>query len=291
MMRANALPGGGTDTMTETLFHADVDGLMAAVPDGAKLAIAKPDCGAAMAATRALIRRGARNLHLVTVPVSGLQADLLIGAGCVAVLETSGVSLGEFGPAPCFTRAVTGGRIVLRDATCPAIYAGIKAGEKGIPFMPLRGLIGSDLARHRAEFKLIDNPFAAGDPIMAIAAINPDIALIHAPFADRQGNVWIGRDRALMAMAHAARRTLVTVEAIRDGDLTADETLAPATLSSLYVTAIARAEKGAWPLGLPGHYADDEAHLSDYVRLAKTEDGFQDYLRRFVLTPERAAAE
>ena len=277
--------------MSQSMFRADVDSLMAAVPNGAKLAIAKPDCGAAMAATRALIRRGVRELHLITVPVSGLQADLLIGAGCVGTLETSGVSLGELGPAPCFTRAVTGGRIALRDATCPAIYAGIQAGEKGIPFMPLRGLIGSDVARHRAEFKVIDNPFAGGDPIMAIAAINPDIALIHAPFADRRGNVWIGRDRALMAMAHAARRTLVTVEAIRDDDLLADDALAPATLSSLYVTAIARAEKGAWPLGLPGRYADDEAHLSEYVRLAKTEEGFQDYLRRFVLAPERAAAE
>ncbi len=58
-----------------------------------------------MAATRALIRRGVRGLHLVCVPTSGLQADLLIGAGCVAALETSAVTLGKFGAAPRFTAA------------------------------------------------------------------------------------------------------------------------------------------------------------------------------------------
>ena len=77
--------------------------LAARVPDGTKLAVPRDITGPAMAATRALIRRGVRNLHLVCVPTSGLQADLLIGAGCVATLETSAVTLGEFGPAPRFT--------------------------------------------------------------------------------------------------------------------------------------------------------------------------------------------
>ncbi len=63
--------------------------LAARVPDGAKLAVPRDITGPAMAATRALIRRGVRGLHLVCVPTSGLQADLLIGAGCVAALETS----------------------------------------------------------------------------------------------------------------------------------------------------------------------------------------------------------
>ena len=64
--------------------------------------------GVPMAATRALIRRGVKRLHLVALPTSSLQADLLIGAGCVETLETSAVSLGEFGPAPRFTAAITG---------------------------------------------------------------------------------------------------------------------------------------------------------------------------------------
>ena len=88
-----------------------------------------------------------------------MQADLLIGAGCVETLETSAVSLGEFGPAPRFTAAILAGTIRMRDATCPALHAQFQAAEKGVPFMPLRGLIGSDVLAHRPDWKIIDNPF------------------------------------------------------------------------------------------------------------------------------------
>ncbi len=107
-----------------------------------------------MAATRALIRRGVKRLHLVALPTSSLQADLLIGAGCVETIETSAVSLGEFGPAPRFTAAVMAGTIRIKDATCPALHAAFQAAEKGVPFMPLRGLIGSDVLAHRPDWKV-----------------------------------------------------------------------------------------------------------------------------------------
>src|SRR6202008_4285792 len=144
-------------------------------------------------------------------PTSSLQADLLIGAGCVATLETSAVSLGEFGPAPCFTAALLSGAISIRDATCPALHAQLQATEKGVPFMPLRGLIGSDVLAHRPDWKVIDNPFGNHDPIVLLPALKPDVALFHAPLADRDGNVWIGPQRDLATMAHAAERTVVTV--------------------------------------------------------------------------------
>ena len=80
--------------------------LAAHVSDGSTLAVAKDESGVAMAATFELVRRRVRDLHLITVPVSGLQADILIGAGCVATLETSAITMGEFGAAPAFTRAV-----------------------------------------------------------------------------------------------------------------------------------------------------------------------------------------
>ena len=114
-----------------------------------------------MAATRALIRRGIKRLHLVALPTSTLQADLLIGAGCVETLETSAVSLGEFGPAPRFTAAILAGTIRMMDATCPALHAQFQAAEKGVPFMPLRGLLGSDVLAHRLDWKVVDNPFAS----------------------------------------------------------------------------------------------------------------------------------
>src|SRR5262245_5392938 len=173
----------------------DLDEALAPIADGCLLAIPRESTGAAMAATRALIRRGVRRLSLVALPTSSLQADLLIGAGCVETLETSAVSLGEFGPAPRFTAAVLGGTIRIKDATCPALHAGFQAAEKGVPFMPLRGLIGTDVLRHRPDWKLADNPFGKDDPIVLLPAIRPDVALFHAPMADRSGNVWIGRQR------------------------------------------------------------------------------------------------
>jgi glutaconate CoA-transferase subunit A len=241
-----------------------------------------------MAATRALIRRGVERLHLVTLPTSSLQADLLIGAGAVETLETSAVSLGEFGPAPRFTAAMLAGAIHMKDATCPALHAQFQAAEKGVPFMPLRGLIGSGVLAHRPDWKTIDNPFGNDDPIVLLPALAPDVALFHAAMADRAGNVFIGTQRELVAMAHAAQKTIVTVEKMHDGDLLRDPLLAAGTLPGFYVEAVAVEPRGAWPLPLPDHYGTDAAHMAEYARLAATPDGFAQYLDRYVF--EKVAA-
>ena len=262
--------------MTETL---SLDRLAGRIADGAMLALPPDYSFVPMTAVRALVRRGVRDLHLLTVPQAGIAADLLIGAGCVATIETAAVSLGELGNAPRFTAAVEGGRLAIRDSTCPAIHAALQAAEKGVPFMPLRGLIGSDLLGARPDWRVIDNPLAdsGGDPIVLLPALKPDVALFHAPYADEHGNVWLGARRELVTMAHAARETLVTVEQVRPGDLLADETLAAGTLPALYVTALAEAPRGAWPLGLAERYEPDRAHLADYTRLAASEEGFARY--------------
>jgi len=256
----------------------DLNELAAAVPDGAKLAVPSDNCGVAMAATRELVRRGVRGLHLVCVPTSGLQAEILIGAGAIDVLETSAVTLGEFGPAQRFIDALKNRRIRMLDSTCPAVHAALQAGQKGLPFIPLRGLIGSDLLASRADWKVIDNPFAPGDAIAVLPAINPDIALFHAPLADRHGNVYIGRRRELLTMAHASKQTFVTVEAISEHNLFDDPQLVPGVVPAIYVSRIAIAKQGAWPIGLPGHYGADDAAISRYVQGAKNDEGF----RRFV---------
>ena len=271
--------------MTSINHLVDLAALAARVPDGAKLAVAKDESGVAMAATRELVRRGTRGLHLVTVPVGGLQADLLIGAGCVATLESSGVTLSEFGTGPCFTRAVRVAAIRLKDATCPAIYAGLQAAQKGLPFMPLRGIIGSDLLAHREDWRIIDNPFApadADDKIVAIAAIQPDVALFHAPLADRFGNVFIGRQRELMLLAHASKQTLVTVEQIVEGNLLDDDARSGATIPALYIEAIAHAPRGAWPLGYGDVYPIDAAWMRTYVEMARTAAGFESLVAQWL---------
>src|ERR1700733_6988432 len=108
-----------------------LDEALAPITDGCLLAVPRETSGVAMAATRALIRRGIKRLHLVTLPTSTLQADLLIGAGCIETLETSAVSLGEFGPAPRFNAAILSGAIRMLDAACPALHAQFQAAEKG----------------------------------------------------------------------------------------------------------------------------------------------------------------
>ncbi len=270
------------------------DSLAATVPDGALLALPPDNSLPSVALARALIRRAAKNLRLLGVPVSGFATDLLIGAGCVAEVETSAVSLGEAGFAPRFSAALKAGTIKVRDATCPAIHSMLQATEKGIPFMALRGLIGSDILRNRPDWRVVPNPMGDGvsDPIVLLPALSPDVALIHGVMADEAGNVWVGRRRECATLAHASKRVLATVERMVPGDMLEDERLAPGLISGTYIEAVAVAERGAWPVALLDEYAFDAAHVAEYARLAKTEAGFAEYLDRYVFnTRAQAAAE
>jgi glutaconate CoA-transferase subunit A len=259
-----------------------LDEALSVITDGCTLLVARETAGVAMAATRALVRRGVKGLTLVTLPTSSLQADMLIGAGCIATLETSAVSLNEHGPAPRFSAAAIAGTLRIKDATCPALHAAVQAAERGVPFMPLRGVIGSDLVARRPDWKIVPNPFGEDDPILLLPAIHADVALFHAPMADRAGNVWIGRQRELTTMAHAAKKTVVTVEKMVEENLFDDPVTAAGALAGFYIESIAVAERGAWPLPLPDHYAADDAHLAEYARLAATPEGFAAYLDRYV---------
>ena len=266
--------------MTE--FCGCLADLAGRIGPGSQLALPADYVGAPVALVRSIIENGVGSLRLVAAPTQGYAADLLIGAGAVQQVEAAAISLGEAGPAPRFQAALRSGAIAMTDSTCPALHAGLQAAEKGVPFIPLRGIIGSDLIAARPDWKIIDNPFEEGDPIILIGAVSPEIAVFHTPRADRAGNVWIGRRRELMTLAHAAQRTLVTVEKIVDHDLLETEEDAAGTLPSLYVEAIAVAEDGARPLGLPGCYAPDWPHLKAYGAMARTEAGFAAYLKEGV---------
>ncbi len=262
--------------------------LAARIPDGAFLAMPPDYSMPAMEVVRALIRRKAKGLRLLGVPVLGMCADLLIGAGCVQEVESSAVSLGEAGLAPRFSEAVEKNLIRMNDATCPAIHTALQASEKGVPFMPLRGVLGSDLVAGRRDWKVLQNPFSpAEDPILFVPAVSPDVALFHARWADEVGNVWIGRRKELATIAHASKSTLVSVEEIRKGDMLEDELLAPGLLSATYVSAVAHAPNGAWPLGIADVYGIDDAHLALYAKAARTRDGFEQYLKDFVWSPKK----
>jgi glutaconate CoA-transferase subunit A len=252
------------------------------IRDGAKIALPPDYSGCAMAAVLALIRRGVRDLHIVAVPAAGFMTDQLIGAKCVARVEAAAVTLGEYGLAPRFTAALKAGEIEMWDATCPALQAGLQAAEKGVPFMPLRGIVGSDLLKVRPDWKVIQNPLAetgVSDPIVVLPAIRPDVALFHALKADKHGNVWIGVRRELMLMAHASRATYVTVERIEDdADFLRDPALAAGTIPSLYISALSVVPNGGRPVGLPDAYGPDAEALARYAAAAKTEAGYKAWL-------------
>ena len=237
----------------------------------------------AMEVVRCLIRRKSEGLRLLGVPVLGMCADMLIGAGCVAEVETSAVSLGEAGLAPRFTEAVEKNQLKVKDATCPAIHTALQASEKGVPFMPLGGVLGSDLIKGRRDDWMVSSSPFSGNEILFVKAIQPDIALFHARWVDDEGNAWIGRRRELATIAHAARQNFVTFEEKKAGDMLEDELLAPGVISSVYVSAAAQAKRGAWPLGTPGMYGIDDAHLALYAKAAKSREGFSRYLDEFVL--------
>lgn len=268
------------------------DALAALVPDGALLAIPPDNSLPSVAIAKALIRRGTKGLRLLGVPVSGFATDILIGAGCVAEVETSAVSLGEAGFAPRFSAALKEGRIRIRDATCPAIHAMLQAAEKGVPFMPLRGIVGSDILANRPDWMVVPNPFASDgeDPIVLLPARQPDFAIFHAAMADSEGNVWLGRRRECATIAHASKAALVTVERLVDGSFLDDERLAPGAISATYVTATAIAARGARPAALLDEYGFDAAYVSDYARAARTEEGFRAWLAREVFADGRKAA-
>jgi len=270
-----------------------LEALAAEVPDGATLALPPDNSLPSVALAKALIRRGVRNLNLVGVPVSGFATDILIGAGCVASVQTSAVSLGEAGFAPRFSAALRAGTIKVIDATCPAIHTMLQASEKGVPFMPLRGLIGSDILANRPDWKVVPNPFAAEgeDPIVLLPALNPDFVFFHALMADEEGNVWVGRRRECATIAHASKRALVTVERVVPGNFLEDERLASGAINATYIGGIAIAERGAHPVALLDEYGFDGAYVSDYARMARSEEGFTAWCAREVFEQKAQAAE
>jgi len=262
------------------------------IPNGAYIAIPPEYSFVPMELVRGLIRRNTKNLSVLCVPIGGMAVDLLIGAGCVKQIEAAAVSLGENGLAPRFTDAVVSKKIKMMDSTCPAIHTALQASEKGVPFMPLGGIIGSDIQAHRDDWRIVDDPLGNGNGlILLLPAIQPDFTIFHSPLADRSGNVWVGRQRELLTMAHAAKQTLVTVERITDENLLANEQTAAGTMPALYINAIAEAEGGAKPLGLTDCYERDGDAIRDYADQAKTDSGFDDYLAQHIYTNTQQAAQ
>ena len=255
------------------------------VKDNCLLGIPADYSGVPMSVTIEIIKNKIKGLRLYCLPLTTIQGDMLIGAGCVSEIETAAVTLGEYGQAPRFQDAIENSKIKIKDSTCPALHAQLQATEKSVPFMPLRGILGSDLYKNRNDWSVINNPMSSktnDEKIVILPAVQLDILIFHASKADVNGNVQIGRRRELATLAHASKKVYVTVEEIVDEDFFDCELKAAATLPSLYVDGISLARNGAWPCGLTDYYEIDSNEMSKYAKSAKYQETFDEYMRNFI---------
>jgi glutaconate CoA-transferase subunit A len=162
--------------------------------------------------------------------------------------------------------------------------AALQAGVMNVPFVPVRGLLGTDYMKIRPDFRAIPNPYDPREEIAIVPAIAPDVAVFHGFQGDRSGNVVTSGAADAKLIVQAARRSIATVEEIVDGDL-ARTPRTGELIAGIHVAAVVEAPRGAHPTACPGYYDDDAEHLREYLRAAETEEGFREYLRHFVLGP------
>lgn len=264
--------------------RVDLEALAALVRNGDTVALGGGlTCRLPMAAVRALVRQGTRDLTLVG-SAHGIDVDLLCGAGAVARSAESYVGFEvDFGMAPNYRRGCESGAIAVSDGCCYTLVQQLRATIAGLPFMPLRSISGTDIGRLNPAFKTMICPFT-GAELVLVPALAPDVAILHAQYGDRHGNLRIeGPPVADLLFARASRTVLATVERIVENtELVA---LGGANVPYFYVAAVAEVELGAHPTACYPNYAYDREHMSVYYDAAKAgDDAFRDrYLTPYVL--------
>ncbi len=244
------------------------------VPDGAEAAMGLAlETMIPFAAGREIIRQGKKNLTLVG-PISDILFDQLIGAGCVRKVRAAWVGNVITGSGYNFRRAVENGEIEVEDHSNLTMAMALKAGAMGVPFMPCRTALGSDLFNANAGLKVMACPFT-GETVAAVAAIAPDVAVVHAQRADKYGNAHFWGNAGLMREAClAARHVIITVEEIVETDVIVrdpNRVLTP----GFKVSAVVCAPWGAHPSPVPGYYNRDHQVFLDYRTRSRTKEEFE----------------
>jgi len=233
-----------------------------------------------MALVRELIRQGRRGLHLVG-SAHGIDVDMLVAVGAVRRCEESYVGFEQdLGLAPAYRRAAEEGSIEVAESCCVSMLAQLRAAEMGLPFLPVRGVRGSDIAALHPEYATITCPFT-GEVLIAVPALRPDVALLHAPSGDRYGNLHLEQPYVLdERFASASRVVIATVdELVSTEEVVASGVTIPAHL----VTAVVLAPFGAHPTSCYPRYAYDHGHLREYVSAAQSgPEDVEKYLATYV---------
>ncbi len=242
------------------------------------------------AAGHEIIRQKKRDLTVIG-PISDILFDQLIGAGCVRRVIAAWVGNVSEGSAYNLRRAVEEGVphfVDVEDHTNFTIALGLHAAALGVPYLPTRTALGSDVAHGHPGLRPIRCPYT-GEPLLAVRTISPDVAIIHVQRADEFGNchLW-GNLGVTLDAVRASRSVIVTAEEIVSADLIRSDpnrTLIPGFL----VTAVVGEPWGAHPSPVVGYYHRDHAYFREYHERTRTREGFLAWLKEWVLSvPDRS---
>ena len=255
------------------------------VPDGSHLFLGgfgfqRPP----MAFAHELVRQNKRDLTIYTCG-SEMDMDILCGARVVSHLEIAFFAIEGIGLAPNIQRRIREGAVQIEDYTNLAMALRFLGGALGVPFMPLKSMLGTDLlAKTRFRPKKADVmtcPFS-GEKVVLVPSVRPDFSIIHAQRVDKEGNVQIdgikGED---VEGGRAGKKVIVLAEEIVDTEFIRaqpDQTVIP----NIYVTHVVECPWGSHPMMVYNYYDYDIEHVRMYYDQCKTEEGWQKYCEEYI---------
>ena len=234
-----------------------------------------------MALTHEIIRQHIGGLTVVGCNLS-IAMDQLVGAGLVRRCEGGSGNLERFGTTFCWRRGIEAGTLEIEDYSHLAMVTRFLAGEMGVPFMPTRSLLGSNLLPGAPEPSpqarpgkalVMDNPWAAGEPVVLVPALQPDVSIVHVQRADRMGNLCIeGFSTHEPEMMRASRHVIASCEEL----VSTEEIRAhpeQTTIAFLHVSAVVVQPFGAYPTSTFRYYDYDVAEVTAYQAAARAGAG------------------
>lgn len=234
---------------------------------------------------REVIRRKVRGLTVIAVPQASIDVDLLIAAGCVAEVRVPYLGFEYLGLASNFRRHASDGRVRVWSCDETQLLAGLEANAKNLPSGLVKTGVGTDLPRINPDLKEVADPIT-GEPMIAVAAIRPDFALLHATWGDAYGNLaYAGFAFGDLPIAEATKRSGVVVAQVDEvvGNRRFDRDPFRTEVPHFLVDHVVEAPFGAYPCSSHGNYQYDAEHLADYVALSReSEEQVQAYLQAHV---------
>jgi len=238
-----------------------------------------------------IIRQGRRHLTLIG-PISDLLFDQLIGAGCIRKVAAAWIGNVMMGSGYNFRRAVETGvphPLEVEDHSNFTIALALHAAALGVPYLPTKTALGSDLSVNHPGMKQIHCPFTE-EKLLAVRAVQPDVAIVQVQRCDPYGNAHLWGNIGITVDAVRASKSviLVTEEIVSPEVIRSDpnRTLIPGFL----VSAVVEEPWGAHPSPVQGYYNRDHRFYQDYHEETKTLEGFQKWLDRWVYGVETREA-